>query len=49
MNESKNMNDYFTRFFEITNQMKTCGEFILGHQIMHKILINLKKRNTLAR
>lgn len=40
MNEFENMNDYFTRFIEITNQIKTRGEFISDHIIMQKILIN---------
>ncbi|KAL5698161.1 hypothetical protein ACHQM5_029234 [Ranunculus cassubicifolius] len=44
MKESEVLKDYFTRFLDVVNQMKTYGELISDQRVVEKILISLPER-----
>ncbi|KAL5719509.1 hypothetical protein ACHQM5_012274 [Ranunculus cassubicifolius] len=44
MKESEVLKDYFTRFLDVINQMKTYGETIPDQRVVEKILISLPER-----
>ncbi|KAL5706857.1 hypothetical protein ACHQM5_024970 [Ranunculus cassubicifolius] len=44
MKESELLKDYFTRFLDVVNQMKTYGELISDLRVVEKILISLPER-----
>ena len=41
MKENENLNDYFSRFMELINQMKSYGDSIDDDQIVEKVLISI--------
>ncbi|KAL5719096.1 hypothetical protein ACHQM5_011921 [Ranunculus cassubicifolius] len=44
MKDSELLKDYFTRFLDVVNQMKTYGEVIADQKVVEKILISLPER-----
>ena len=44
MRDSEQLKDYFTRFLDVVNQMKTYGDPISDQRVVEKILISLPER-----
>ncbi|TQD93427.1 hypothetical protein C1H46_020946 [Malus baccata] len=44
MKEGEPLNDYFSRMFELVNQLKTYGEELTDARIVQKILISLTRK-----
>ncbi|KAI4330950.1 hypothetical protein MLD38_029186 [Melastoma candidum] len=44
MKDAETVKDYFSRIVDIINQLKSCGDIVLGRKVVEKILISLPQK-----